>query len=263
MAIAAGRTSPPMTRKAPRRQPTTAPVRKARKPASSAAIQKIADQAVRHLAADYPDVTSALENETPFQLLVATILSAQCTDARVNMVTPVLFGRWPGPAELAAAPIKSIEKVIQSTGFFRNKAKNIKACSQALLSDHGGEVPRQIEQLVALPGVGRKTANVVLGTAFGLATGVVVDTHVTRISRRLGLTRHTDATKIEQDLMRLVPQGQWVDFAHRMIHHGRRICVARKPKCPECSMKDFCPKIGVAEGQASTVKSRGPEFSGP
>jgi endonuclease-3 len=208
-------------------------------------VQRVADKVVKHLAADYPDVTCALENETPFKLLVATILSAQCTDARVNMVTPVLFGKWPGPAELAAAPIKAIEKVIQSTGFFRNKAKNIKSCSQALMERFDGEVPRDMEQLVGLPGVGRKTANVVLGTAYGVATGVVVDTHVTRISRRLGLTKHTDANKIEQDLMPLVPQKEWVDFAHRMIHHGRRICVARKPKCPECSMRSFCPKIGA------------------
>lgn len=253
-----------MTRKATRVKPAVVATKKARKPAKPAAdAQKIADLAVKHLAADYPDVTCALENETPFQLLVATILSAQCTDVRVNMVTPVLFGKWPGAAELATAPIKSIEKVIQSTGFFRNKAKNIKACSQALMAEHGGEVPRDIAQLVALPGVGRKTANVVLGTAYGLATGVVVDTHVTRISRRLGLTKHTDANKIEQDLMRLVPQKEWVDFAHRMIHHGRRICVARKPKCPECSMNGFCPKIGVIDGQGTRVKGRRPEISGP
>jgi endonuclease III len=247
MAIAAGRTSPPMTRKATRARTPAKATKKARKPVVSATeVQKIADLTVKHLAADYSDVTCALENETPFQLLVATILSAQCTDARVNMVTPVLFGKWPGAAELATAPIKAIEKVIQSTGFFRNKAKNIKACSQALMREYGGEVPREIEKLVALPGVGRKTANVVVGTAYGEATGVVVDTHVTRISRRLGLTEHTDANKIEQDLMRLVPQNEWVDFAHRMIHHGRRICVARKPKCPECSMNSFCPKIGVS-----------------
>lgn len=212
---------------------------------SAAEVQRVAELTVKRLAAEYPDVTCALENETPFQLLVATILSAQCTDARVNLVTPVLFRRWPGPAELATAPTREIEKVIQSTGFYRNKAKNIKACSQALMARHGGKVPRDLQELVALPGVGRKTANVVLGTAYGLATGVVVDTHVSRISRRLGLTKHTDANKIEQDLMRLVPQKEWVNFAHRMIHHGRRICTARKPKCPECSMMDFCPKIGV------------------
>ena len=182
----------------------------------NADVQRIADLTVKHLAADYPDVTCALENETPFQLLVATILSAQCTDERVNMVTPDAVSQladarpsWPRRRS------RRIEKVIQSTGFFRNKAKNIKACSQALMAEHDGEVPHDMEQLVALPGVGRKTANVVLGTAFGMATGVVVDTHVTRISRRLGLTKHTDATKIEQDLMRLVPQKEWVDFAHR------------------------------------------------
>jgi endonuclease-3 len=200
---------------------------------------------VERLKADYPDATCALENETPFELLVATILSAQCTDVRVNMVTPELFRRWPTAADMARAPIKSLEKVIQSTGFFRAKAKNIKAASLALMEQHGGEVPRDMEQLVALPGVGRKTANVVLGTAFGVATGVVVDTHVSRLSQRLGLTKHTDATKIEQDLMRIVPQEDWVNFAHRMIHHGRQICVARKPKCSKCSMNSFCPKIGV------------------
>jgi endonuclease-3 len=204
-----------------------------------------ADLVVKHLRKDYPDVTCALENETPFELLIATILSAQCTDVRVNMVTPELFRRWPDAAAMARAPIKALEKVIQSTGFFRNKAKNIKAASQGIVEKHDGEVPRDIESMIALPGVGRKTANVVLGTAFGMATGVVVDTHVTRLSQRLGLTNHTDATKIEHDLMQLVPQSEWVNFAHRMIHHGRQICTARKPKCPQCSMNPFCPKIGV------------------
>ena len=199
----------------------------------------------RRLKADYPGAECALENETPFELLVATILSAQCTDVRVNMVTPELFRRWPTAREMAAAPIKSLEKVIQSTGFYRNKAKNIKAASRDILEKHGGDVPREMEEMVALAGVGRKTANVVLGTAFGMATGVVVDTHVARLSQRLGLTDHTDATKIEQDLMELLPKRDWVDFAHRMIHHGRQICVARKPKCPMCSMKTFCPTIGV------------------
>jgi endonuclease-3 len=216
--------------------------------ASSAATSKLRAQAARvveRLVADYPTATCALENETPFELLVATILSAQCTDARVNMVTPELFRRWPTAADMATAPTKMLEKVIQSTGFFRAKAKNLKAASQALMERHGGEVPRHMEQLVALPGVGRKTANVVLGTAYGMATGVVVDTHVTRLSQRLGLTKHTDAVKIEQDLMQIVPQDEWVDFAHRMIHHGRQICIARKPKCSQCSMFSFCPKIGV------------------
>lgn len=210
-------------------------------------IKSQAARVVERLKADYPGATCALENETPFELLVATILSAQCTDARVNMVTPELFRRWPTPFEMARAPIRELEKVIQSTGFFRNKAKNIKAASQALVKQHNGEVPRDMEQLVSLPGVGRKTANVVLGTAFGMATGVVVDTHVTRLSKRLGLTKHIDAVKIEQDLMRVLPEVEWVDFAHRMIHHGRQVCVARKPRCPVCSMRGFCPKIGVVE----------------
>ena len=206
----------------------------------------ISAKVVARLAADYPDVTCALENESAFELLIATILSAQCTDERVNMVTPELFRRWPTPASMAAAPVAALEKVIHSTGFYRNKAKNIKACSKELTDSYDSEVPRDIDRMVKLPGVGRKTANVVLGTCYGMATGVVVDTHVTRISNRLGLTKHTDATKIEKDLMQLVPQDEWVDFAHRMIHHGRRICTARKPKCPDCSMSGFCPKIGVA-----------------
>ena len=234
---------------------TVAAVKAKKKPASPRAkkmavkeldTQAIATKVLKHLSTDYPDVTCALENESAFELLIATILSAQCTDERVNMVTPELFRRWPTPAAMASAPIDSLEKVIHSTGFFRNKAKNIKACSRELADKHDGEVPRDIAQMVTLPGVGRKTANVVLGTCYGMATGVVVDTHVTRISNRLGLTKHSDATKIEKDLMQLVPQDQWVDFAHRMIHHGRRICMARKPKCGECSMRGFCPKIGVA-----------------
>jgi endonuclease-3 len=205
----------------------------------------IAAKVVRRLKADYPDATCALGHESAFELLISTILSAQCTDVRVNMVTPELFRRWPTPADLARAPVGQIEKVIQSTGFYRNKAKNIQGCCQALVEKYDGNVPREMEQLVELPGVGRKTANVVLGTAYGLASGVVVDTHVSRLSQRLGLTKHTDPTKIEQDLMGLVPKREWVNFAHEMIEHGRRICIARKPKCPECSMNGFCPKIGV------------------
>lgn len=237
-----------MTRKASR---TAATATKARAPARrSAATPKIdpkaqAAKVVRRLKADYPDATCALGHESAFELLISTILSAQCTDVRVNMVTPELFRRWPTPAGLARAPIEQIEKVIQSTGFYRNKAKNIKGCSQALSEKYDGEVPKEIELLVELPGVGRKTANVVLGTVHGLATGVVVDTHVTRLSQRLGLTKRTDATKIEQDLMQILPKREWVDFAHRMIEHGRQICIARKPKCSECSMREFCPKIGV------------------
>jgi endonuclease-3 len=230
--------------KVKKKQPAAAGKKKP--PIKPANLKVLAAKVVAHLAADYPDVTCALENESAFELLIATILSAQCTDERVNMVTPELFRRWPTPEKMAAAPIDQLEKVIHSTGFFRNKAKNIKACSRELAEKHDGEVPRDIEAMVTLPGVGRKTANVVLGTCFGMATGVVVDTHVTRISNRLGLTKHTDAVKIERDLMELVPQIEWVDFAHRMIHHGRQVCVARKPKCDVCSMSSFCPKIGVA-----------------
>jgi endonuclease-3 len=247
LAVSVKAASPPKSRSALSRRAAGTPAG-----IDEARLKKTAGKVVRHLAADYPDVTCALENETPFELLVATILSAQCTDARVNMVTPELFRRWPTAAEMARAPTRDLEKVIQSTGFFRNKAKNIKAASQGLMEEYGGEVPSDLESLVALPGVGRKTANVVLGTAFGVASGVVVDTHVTRVSRRLGLTRHTDPTKIEQDLMSLLPQKEWVNFSHRMIHHGRRICVARKPRCPECSMNKFCPKIGVTEKDKET-----------
>ncbi len=228
--------------------PASKTVKSSRRPVAKASLAKLKEQAARvieRLKADYPDATCALRHDTPFELLVATILSAQCTDVRVNMVTPELFRRWPTANEMADAPIQSIEKVIQSTGFFRNKAKNIRAMSQALVEQYDSEVPRELEQLVKLPGVGRKTANVVLGTAYGLATGVVVDTHVTRLSRRLGLTKHNDPVKIEQDLMVIVPENEWVDFSHRLIFHGRAICVARKPKCGECSMKSFCPKVGV------------------
>ncbi|HEX5471796.1 MAG TPA: endonuclease III [Lacipirellulaceae bacterium] len=246
----AGRKSPVKKRAA--RASVSTKAKEVRKPVvhkvaapPAAELKAQAARVVRRLKADYPDATCALENETPFELLVATILSAQCTDERVNMVTPELFRRWPTAREMADAPIRELEKVIQSTGFFRNKAKNIKAASRDIVEKHGGELPRDMDQMVALAGVGRKTANVVLGTAFGMATGIVVDTHVTRVSRRLGLTKQTDPTKIEKDLMALVPKNEWINFAHRMIHHGRQICNARKPKCPLCSMNTFCPKIGV------------------
>ena len=185
--------------------------------------------------------------KTPLQLLVATILSAQCTDTRVNIVTKGLFQKYPDARAFAAAKLPELERAVQSTGFFRNKAKNIKACCAALVESHGGRVPECLDTLVKLPGVGRKTANVVLGTAFGLSTGVVVDTHVGRLSKRLGLTRHTDPVKIERDLMALLPKREWVDFAHRMIAHGRQICVARKPKCDICPLTSVCPRIGVTD----------------
>lgn len=207
--------------------------------------KKQAARVLRRLEADYPNAECALVHGTAFQLLIATILSAQCTDERVNIVTKDLFAQYPTAADMAAAPIQKLEKIVQSTGFFRAKAKNIKACSQGLVDHHGGEVPQDLDALVVLPGVGRKTANVVLGTAFGIPTGVVVDTHVGRLSRRLGLTAETDAVKVERDLMQIVPKKHWIDFSHRLIHHGRAICNARKPKCEECSMRKFCPQIGV------------------
>ena len=186
----------------------------------------------------------ALNFADPLQLLVATILSAQCTDVRVNMVTPALFAKYPDAAALAAAPRKDLERMIQSTGFFRNKAKNIQGL-QDTCERFGGKVPETLEELVALPGVGRKTANVVLGVAFGHAEGVVVDTHVGRLSRRLGLTEEKDAVKVEQDLMAQLPRRDWIDFSHAMIHHGRQICIARRPQCEICPLESICPRIGV------------------
>lgn len=210
------------------------------------ALKRQAGKTVRALRRDYPEAACALVFETPFQLLVATVLSAQCTDQRVNLVTKDLFAKYPTAEDLAGLSLKKIEKAIQSTGFFRNKAKNIKALSEQLVDQYGGEVPQELEQLVELPGVGRKTANVVLGTAFGIPSGVVVDTHVGRISRRLGLTQETDAVKCEQDLMRLLPRKEWIDYSHRMIHHGRQVCQARKPDCESCGFNKFCPRIGVS-----------------
>jgi len=193
------------------------------------------------LRALYPEAKTALDHTNPYQLIVATILSAQTTDVRVNLVTPALFERYPDAFALARARQGDVETLIQSTGFFRNKAKSIIGMAQALVADHGGEVPRTMAALVALPGVGRKTANVVLGNAFGVNDGVVVDTHVTRLSQRLGLTRHTDPVKIEQDLMKLFPRESWALLSHLLIFHGRQICVARAPKCPQCVVADLCP----------------------
>ncbi len=211
------------------------------------ATKPYAAKVLRRLKADYPEAPCALNHKSPFQLLIATILSAQCTDKRVNLVTKDLFRKYKKPADFSAAPLKDIEKAVQSTGFYRNKAKNIKTCSTQLLERHAGKVPQEIELLVDLAGVGRKTANVVLGTAFGLATGVVVDTHVGRLSRRLGLTEAKDAVKVERDLIKLLPKKEWIQFSHRMIHHGRAICSARRALCDECSMKRFCPRVGVVE----------------
>ena len=199
----------------------------------------------RRLAKGYPGAHCSLDFASPFQLLIATILSAQCTDKRVNATTGDLFGRWPTAAALAAASQVEVEAVIRSTGFFRAKAKNIRGCCEALMERHGGEVPRTLEELVRLPGVGRKTANVVLGSGFGVPSGVVVDTHVGRISRRLGLTRHADAVKAERDLIAAIPKSHWIAFSHRLIEHGRTVCTARRPRCENCPLADLCPCVGV------------------
>ena len=188
----------------------------------------------------YPEVQTQLLHNNPFQLLVATILSAQCTDKQVNQVTPVLFKHLKTPADFAAAPLKTIEKLIRPTGFFHNKAKNIKNCALELLEQHNGEMPQTLEKLIKLPGVGRKTANVVLGAAFGIP-GVVVDTHVARISNRLGLTVYKNPVKIEYDLMGLIPKKAWNDFCLQLIFFGRSTCTARKPKCPQCPLEKLCP----------------------
>lgn len=212
---------------------------------SAAARAARAAAIVDRLAAAYPDADCSLDFGSPFELVIATILSAQCTDARVNQVTPGLFRRWPTPHALAAADRVDLEAVIHSTGFFRAKAKSILGCCQALVERHGGEVPTTLDDLVRLPGVGRKTANVVLGTAFGIPSGVVVDTHVGRISRRLGLTRAAAPVQAERDLIRVLPQPAWIGFSHRLIAHGRGPCVARRPQCDGCPLADLCPRVGV------------------
>ena len=195
-------------------------------------------QIVEILSDEYRGAECALVHANAFQLLMATILSAQCTDVRVNMVTPILFEQYPGPRELAAAEILEVEGIIRSTGFYRNKAKSLVGAASTIVNDFGGEVPDTMEGLLRLPGVARKTANVVLGTWFGIASGIVVDTHVSRISQRLGLTK---PVPIERDLMDKLGQDFWIDFSHWVIHHGRRICAARKPKCDRCVVLDLCP----------------------
>jgi endonuclease-3 len=192
----------------------------------------------------YPDAHCALDHTNALELLVATILSAQCTDVRVNMVTPALFTRYSDAAAYAQADPSELEKMIQSTGFFRNKARSIIACCKEIVDKHGGQVPGTMAELNPLPGIGRKTANVILGNAFGVP-GITVDTHVGRLSRRMGLTTETDAEKVERDLMGLLPKKEWTMFSHRMIFHGRQVCFARKPNCAGCALNDICPKIGV------------------
>ena len=202
-------------------------------------------EVLRRLKAEYPDAHCALDHQSPYQLLVATILSAQCTDARVNMVTPALFRKYPSVYELARADQGELEEMIKSTGFFRNKTKSLLGMARAVVADHAGELPRTMDELRALPGVGRKTANVVLGNAFGLNEGITVDTHVTRLSGLLGLTRHTDAEKIEQDLMKVIPRDDWTLVSHLLIEHGRRVCIARRPQHDKCVLRDICPSASL------------------
>jgi endonuclease III len=201
----------------------------------------VALEYMRRLGETYPDAKCSLDYTNPYQLLVATILSAQCTDVRVNMVTPDLFARFPDAAALADADRGDLESRIKSTGFFRNKTKSLLGMARAVIDKHRGAVPNTMDELTNLPGVGRKTANVILGNAFGLNEGIVVDTHVTRVSYRLGLTRETDPVKIEQDLMKIIPREKWTLFSHLLIFHGRAICVARRPLCERCPLWDLCP----------------------
>ena len=222
------------------------------------AIQKRSGEILALLKTMYPDAHCALNHHSPLELLIATILSAQCTDVRVNMVTPVLFKQFPDAPALATATLAEIEHIIQSTGFFRAKAKSIKQTAQQLVALHGGAVPDTMEELTALRGVGRKTANVVLGNAFGKQVGIVVDTHVGRLARRLGLSRHDDPEKVEKDLMGLIPQADWTLFSHLLISHGRAICAARKPACEKCQLAALCPAAfkAVRPGKAVAAKSK-------
>ena len=203
--------------------------------------QERAAKTIALLKQEYPGAHCELDFKSPYELLVATILSAQCTDVRVNLVTPAVFSRYPTPAALAKARQEDVEALIRSTGFFRNKAKSLIGMAQALTATHRGAVPRTMEELQVLPGVGRKTANVILGNAYGVSEGITVDTHVARLSALLGLTRQTTPEKIERDLMALVPREDWTVFSHLLIWHGRRVCIARRPKCGECVLNTFCP----------------------
>ena len=230
----------PATRKASRKRPR--PARRV----DPARLREHATEVFDALSTLYPDAHCELDYQNAFQLLVATILSAQCTDRRVNMVTPGLFERYPDPPAVAAARQEDVEDIIRSTGFFRNKARNLIAMAGAVVDRHGGEVPASMEQLVRLPGVGRKTANVVLGNACGINEGVVVDTHVQRLAARLGLTKETDPVKIERVLMELFERDRWTLLSHLLIWHGRRVCDARKPRCGECVLATICPSANIA-----------------
>lgn len=192
------------------------------------------------LAKTYPGVVCALNHRNAWELTVATILSAQCTDVRVNLVTPALFKAFPTPKAMAAASLPEIEELIRTTGFFRNKAKSIQGAARIVTEEFGGKIPKTMEEILRLPGVARKTANVVLGSWYGIAFGVVVDTHVMRLTRRLELTKETKPEKIERDLMKIIPEDQWINFSHELIHHGRQVCIARKPRCIDCTLEKLC-----------------------
>ena len=213
---------------------------KVKRPKTAAERRARVEQILRGLDEMYPDATCALHHRDPWELLVATILSAQCTDKRVNEVTPGLFAKYPTPRDFAAVRPEVLAQDIRSTGFFNNKAKSIVGAAQKVLRDFDGKVPKTMEEMLSIPGAARKTANVVLGTAYGIAVGVVVDTHVQRVSRRLDLTKQTDPVKIEQDLMKIIPQDRWILFSHQIIHHGRALCQARKPRCAECRLDSVC-----------------------
>ena len=213
--------------------------------------KKRTGEIIKRLKKEYPDAHCALVHANAFELLIATILSAQCTDERVNIVTANLFRKYRTPQDYLEVSPEELEQDIHSTGFFRNKAKNIRGACEKIINDFGNEIPRSMEELLTLNGVARKTANVVLGNAFGIASGVVVDTHVSRLSNRLGLTEQTAPEKIEKDLQPLVPEKDWIMFPHWLISHGRKICQARKPKCPECVLNDICPKVGVTVQKSS------------
>ncbi len=248
----AGRHSAAKMSRGGSRMPKTTPEPKSKRPAAKVTTRsgvpkgdnpcdpKRVGEILTRLDARYPNVKCALTHKSAWELLVATILSAQCTDARVNMVTPVIFAKYPTPADFARLKPGELEPDIRSTGFFRNKAKSIVGAAQKVVADFGGEVPDTMEALLTIPGAARKTANVVLGSWFGKNVGVVVDTHVRRISRRLELTKNEDPVKIEQDLMRILPQEKWTDFSHQIIHHGRALCVARGPKCADCPLENLC-----------------------
>jgi endonuclease III len=203
----------------------------------------IKSKIIKKLGQLYPDTQSFLRYKTPFHYLCAVILSAQCTDKRVNMVAPVLNKAYPTPAKMAAACQKDVEKIIKSTGFYHNKAKNLIRCAQALLTEYNGKIPRTLEEFTKIPGVGRKTANVVLGEIYGISEGITVDTHVIRLSQRLGFSRNQDAVKIERDLMKVIPKSEWISFSHRLIQHGRKVCNARKPLCGVCTLAKWCPSV--------------------